>query len=47
MNDDQLMQLSEDLFQPPGPIDQAVFRFLRRASHLMGNMVDEALRADH
>lgn len=46
MNDNRLRELSEDLFNPPGPVDQAIFRFLRTASHLMDNMVEEALRAE-
>jgi len=42
--DDRIKQLSLDLANPPGPIDQAILRFLRAASIVMGNLVDEALR---
>lgn len=44
MNDRRIEQLGEDLFNPPGPINQAIFRFLSAASHQMENLVNELLR---
>ena len=44
MTDRQIQQLGEDRLNPPGPIDNAIFRFLRHASHQMENLVHEILR---
>ncbi|KAK3925520.1 Pol polyprotein [Frankliniella fusca] len=42
-NDETIERLSNELLRPHGALDAAVMNFLRRASHLMDGMIDEAL----
>ncbi|KAE8738407.1 hypothetical protein FOCC_FOCC016113 [Frankliniella occidentalis] len=42
-NDETIQRLSDELMHPHGGLDAAIINFLRRASHLMDGMVDEAV----
>lgn len=43
LNDQRIRELTEDLQNPPGPLNETVYRFLRAASHVLENMLDEAM----
>jgi len=42
-NDAQVMRANEELLNPPGPLNAAIFRFLLQVSHTMDNMVEELI----
>lgn len=44
VNDDNIQALTRQLRNRPGPLNQAVLRFLRRASIVMAGLIDEAHR---
>lgn len=46
LHDEQIQELSAQLHNRPGPLAPAVLRFLRRASNIMGGMIDEAPQLD-
>jgi len=43
-NDNRVLQATEELLNPPGPINASIFRFLSAVTHTMDNMVEELVR---
>lgn len=43
MNDQAIINLSQQLVNPPGPVNAAIMRFLTQARHTMDGVFNEAL----